>query len=396
MTRISGWTLAIAGGCTGLALMGILTDAGAGTALLPAPTRIALMLAMLACIPLFYVLWGRRMMAQEAAYRLAPYLLIPVGGVLAFLNPNMLCAQVLLHPLWWSSTRTRGAGITLSTLGVLTMTAGSILGQQDPHWVPTILVVAVISLIFAIAMGLWISRIQEIGQENAHLVAELRSREAQIAALNRDVGAVQERGRLSRDLHDTVAQTLTGVVMLSRRALRQAETGAAGLTDTVRLIETSAAEALAETRGLVAAASSLEGSTLADTLTRFCERFGRETGIAVRIRVAEDSTLSRAAEVILLRCVQEGLANIRKHAHATDAGVELITDSAGSRLRITDNGRGPGSASPATGGQFGLAGLAERLAEAGGSVALEPGTRGGARLTVILPPSAPRNNHDQT
>jgi signal transduction histidine kinase len=240
----------------------------------------------------------------------------------------------------------------------------------------------VLSLGFAIIMGNWISRIAEFGAEKACLLEELTAAQDELATLHRDAGVTAERARLSREVHDTVAQSLTGLVLLAQRARRGFASG--GLDDeTLELIETSARDALAETRALVAAAAPVELTQggIADALQRLAERFERETRIRVSVTTTLDEPLDRDAEVVLLRCAQEGLANVRKHSAAANARVELTTHAGDARLVVTDDGRGFPAEVHAG---FGLAGLRDRLALAGGALEID-GTPGATALTATLP-----------
>ena len=83
------------------------------------------------------------------------------------------------------------------------------------------------SVAFAIALGLWIASIVEYGEERARLLAELTAAQAEVEALSRDRGAAEERERLAREIHDTLAQTLAGLVILAERAGRQSRDGRA-------------------------------------------------------------------------------------------------------------------------------------------------------------------------
>src|SRR5690606_3736963 len=146
----------------------------------------------------------------------------------------------------------------------------------------------------------------------------------ELAALHRDAGVTDERARMSREVHDTVAQSLTGLVLLAQRARREQGAGALD-AETLELIETGARDALAETRALVAAAAPVELAQggLPDALRHLAERFERETHISVTVSAQVEAPLERDIEVVLLRCAQEGLANVRKHAQAARARVEL-------------------------------------------------------------------------
>jgi signal transduction histidine kinase len=244
-----------------------------------------------------------------------------------------------------------------------------------------------ISFVFAIVMGVWISRIAELGNERKRLLDELTAAQAQLEVLHRDAGATAERERLARELHDTIAQSLTGQVLLAQRARR--ERAAGSLSDeTLELLEEASRESLAETRSLVAASARVElpGGGLVEALTRFAARFQRESGIAVVVTAeldpAVENALGRDAEVVLLRCAQEGLANVRKHAGARAVRVVLSTADGVATVAVIDDGHGFDPSAAASG--FGLSGLRDRLGLVGGELAVD-GTAGATTLTARLP-----------
>lgn len=164
-----------------------------------------------------------------------------------------------------------------------------------------------LSLGFSLAMGFWISRMTELGERNGQLLAQLQGAQSEIAALNRDAGAGAERERLARELHDTIAQDFTGLVMLAQRARRERGTN----SETLELLEESARGALAETRAPVAGAAAVTGVApdgsaapdvdLVGALERLAVRFSRETGIAVDVTASRAPSLGRDAEVVVLR-----------------------------------------------------------------------------------------------
>jgi signal transduction histidine kinase len=232
-----------------------------------------------------------------------------------------------------------------------------------------------LTLTFSIVFGLWITHIATLSEERQALLTELRATQAQLEAVSREAGATSERERLARDIHDTIAQDLTGMVMLAQRA-RQ-ETDATARASQLSQLEQSAREALTETRALIAdgAPASLDAG-LASAIERIAARFAQETGIAVTVDV-DDRTVDRTTEVVLLRCTQEALANVRKHSGATEATVTLARGT----LTISDNGTGFDPDAPTTG--YGLSGMRDRLALAGGNLDVVSGASG-TTLTISL------------
>jgi signal transduction histidine kinase len=155
----------------------------------------------------------------------------------------------------------------------------------------------------------------------------------------------------------------------------------------VALVESAAREALGEARALVATMTPVAAdSGLAEALRRLGARFQRETGIGVEIHVAERH-LPRDREVVLLRCAQEGLANVRKHARASHVVVDVTADEAGGELALVvrDDGVGVDSSVAVDDGGFGIAGMRERVGMLGGRLTLGNAAHGGAELAITIP-----------
>ncbi|MFT4212615.1 MAG: sensor histidine kinase [Microbacterium sp.] len=243
-----------------------------------------------------------------------------------------------------------------------------------------------ISFGFAAAMGLWQSSLYAHGRQRDRLLTELTAAHEEVAVLHRDAGVTAERERLARELHDTLAQSLTAAVLLVQRARR--ELAGSRLTDAgLEGVEDAVRTALTETRTLVAGSAPLElaGSGLAGALEILAARFRREAGVEVEVQVALARPLDRETEVVLLRCAQEGFANVRKHAEARRILVSLISDEAGATLTVRNDGHGfdPG-VEPAG---YGLNGLRARLGLVGGSLKLD-GTKGAVELRARVPAGA--------
>jgi signal transduction histidine kinase len=253
-----------------------------------------------------------------------------------------------------------------------------------------------LSLAFSLMLGLWLSQVVEQSQERAVLVARLEEAQAELGRSHHAAGVVAERERLAREIHDTLAQGFTSVIMLAQTATadldRHEDRRAA---ERVRLIERTARENLAEARALVAAFApvDLQGGRLVEALTRLAERFTQETGVQVGLVVPEAApALEPDAEVILLRTAQEALSNVRRHAEATHVrlvlrdGQRTGPEGTGDRaqevaLEVVDDGHG---FDPATTSGLGLQGMRERVTAGGGAVEVAS-TNAGTRLRVTLP-----------
>jgi signal transduction histidine kinase len=312
---------------------------------------------------------------------------IAVAGALNVVDSSLAFFQAFAFPAVWtllttvrSSVIASGALAAVEVVGFLLRLGATV----------NTLVLAVsiegVSFVFAVAMGVWITRIAEYGNERQRLLTELTAAQTQLEVLHRDAGATGERERLARELHDTIAQSLTGQVLLAQRARRELAGGT--LTDsTLELLESASREALTETRSLVAASARVElpGGGLVEALHQLGSRFERESGVVVTVSSTLQAAMDRDTEVVLLRCAQEGLANVRKHAGARVARVELGVAGGVATLSVVDDGRGFDVATASAG--FGLSGLRDRLGLVGGELAVD-GTPGATRLVARLPVAA--------
>lgn len=349
----------------------------------PTSPRLWIGLAVLAAFVASFAFFGRRVGVGTPHAVAFVAICALATGALVSLVPLLAVFQSVGMPIAWVLGATRRAGILGNLAVALATTVGFFVSQGVTVDAAT---TAGISFAFSfggsVVLGLWIWSIGEIGNERARLLDELTAAQDQLRVLHRDAGVTAERERIARELHDTIAQSLAGVVMLSQRARRDLAAGR--LSDAaLETLEDAARAALTETRVLVAGSAPVElGGGLPDALGKLVERFRRESGIAVDLDVELVDRLDRDAEVVLLRCAQEGLANVRKHAGASAVRVRLTDAGEGVELSVADDGRGLDSAAVPDG--FGLSGLRARLAIAGGTLDVD-GRPGGTTLTARLP-----------
>ncbi|WP_292709997.1 sensor histidine kinase [Microbacterium sp. 67-17] len=349
-----------------------------------------LVAASAALLVIAYFGFGRRL-RQRSSTPLAVVFVVLVTisiGIGVTAAPFMAMLQTLAYPLVWVSVDTRRGGV----LGSIAIGFGVFVGFVA-HGGFTIeslwegILSGGLAVVFATALGLWISSIAEYGKERARLVTELTAAQSQVEALSRDRGAAEERERIARDIHDTLAQTLAGLVLLSERAGRQARDGRTdAAAETIATIEQTAREALAESRALVARMAAVPADdALAAAIERLAARFRAEVGLAIDVEVSAGVDLDREQQVVLLRCLQEALANVRKHARATVVLVTVAHDGEGIRMTVRDDGVGFDPLAARTG--FGLDGISDRATLAGGDVEVESAPGHGATLTILLPPA---------
>lgn len=242
--------------------------------------------------------------------------------------------------------------------------------------------VAVVLVAFSAQFGWWIQRIITQSRERADLIAQLAAARAELAETERQAGVLAERQRLAMEIHDTLAQGFTSILMLLQAAeSAPPEQARAHLSRAAR----AAQENLAEARALVAAEppTGLAGTSLQDALRRLVARLAEETGIDVRWDlVGEPRRLPAGTEVVVLRCAQEALANVRRHAGAARASLRLRYGPDAVGLDVSDDGAG---FAPGTVSGFGLAGMRERVTQAGGRLDIRSAPGAGTTLTVDVP-----------
>ena len=263
--------------------------------------------------------------------------------------------------------------------------------------------------VFALGISRGYLELVRDGRERRRLIASLVATQEEMAALQdelartqRESGASAERTRVSRDIHDTVAQSVSSIGMLARSALEADD--AAQSTRALRQIGTLAAEGLADARRIVNALmpAELESSALGDALARMLERLAEETGIAATLHVDDDlPALGLDVEVALLRTAQSALANVRSHADASRVVVTLADAGDAVRLDIVDDGIGfdatrweaQGGAG-SRGGGYGLRSMRARLRELGGGLDVESVQGDGAALSAHVPLGGPSPARD--
>jgi signal transduction histidine kinase len=270
-------------------------------------------------------------------------------------------------------------------------------GEGDP-WVE----VAAVTITIAFGLGLarYVGAIVEQSRERQRLIEELTATRAELAAAERRAGALGERERLSREIHDALAQGFTSIVMLLEAAEESLASNTAVVGKQIDQALQTARESLGEARRLVRdlPPEPLARGSLADALERLTDRLAEETGIDARTLV---TGLPRAFppghEVALLRMAQEALANVRRHAGATRATVTLSYMAALATLDVQDDGVGfrtePAPLDGPSGG-FGIRSMRRRLEELGGRLDVESAPGDGTTIVAELPVPQGRGSVD--
>ncbi|QJU54699.1 histidine kinase [Herbiconiux sp. KACC 21604] len=359
-------------------------------------------LGLIVVFALFFFTVGKRGLTEPrwaAPLLTAVFALTAVGTAL---SPNMAVLQAIAYPMIWVvvSDRPLVRPILLNALLAALVALGFYLcfgGGFDA--LMQAVVIEGISLGLGVGIGVWFSLEMRKSEEKSQLLAELTDAQGQLALLHHEAGAGAERERLALELHDTIAQNLTSVVMLAQRALNRGDDLGA-VRDDLGLIEEVARDALTETRVLVAATApvAVEGG-LTHALQRLTRSFERETGILIATDLDDVGAVPRDLQVVLLRCAQEALANVRKHSRATHARLALRRPVHGEgevELVVSDDGVGISDAAADRGdvGGFGLDGMRQRLAMVSGGLRVAALAHGGTELVATVRTDAARTTAD--
>jgi len=379
MTESRWWSVVVVATAVVLSILVLLEH--------PSVVRMVGAISTTAILVALWLVLGKRALVDRRAGLVVAIAFIVLTSLSVGFSPSMATLQCMVFPVVWTVfDRTRAAiianvGVAVGVglgfyIGLGATTDSLILGAT----------IEGLSLIFSLALGLWITSISDKSAERKLLIDKLEATQEQLASLSRDAGAASERERLAREIHDTIAQDLTGLVLTAQRGLRELKDGnTAAVEKQLGVLEENARNALTETRALVAsgAAVGVDGGGLATALRRLAERFERETGIAVTVQADDTATLDRDREVVLLRCAQEALANVRKHSSANAAALTLAVQNDEIVLSIADDGTGFDPA--AVSGGFGLAGLRKRLTLVRGNLAVTAAPGTGTTVVATLP-----------
>lgn len=247
----------------------------------------------------------------------------------------------------------------------------------------------------AVILSLAIVRQERARQRIQALYDQLRVAHDELQALHgevRSAAVAEERNRLAREIHDSLAHYLTVANVQLEAAEKLGADRAQAALEHVRRARRLTLECLQDVRRSVAAmrAATLEELAIEPSIRRLVGEFSESTGLNVRLtfEIANSAALSPDLAQTVYRAIQEGLTNIHKHAHASDADLRLCGSNESLVLEIHDNGVGTtvtANGHPPDASGYGLVGLRERVALLDGTVSFGPSPGGGSCLRVTLP-----------
>ncbi|MET8082079.1 sensor histidine kinase [Streptomyces sp. NPDC005303] len=305
----------------------------------------------------------------------------PLTGAYVWCAVPLACAA--LRALGGRTAAVALAAVTLVLVGQLTRSAGGF--DAEMVLIPVAAVWGTVALYQAQ---------QRAAAERQRLVEDLRRTRDVLAREQRRAGVLAERERIARDLHDTLAQDLSGSLMLLQAAERDWEERPEMARTRLRAVIDGLDAGLAETRRMirdltpsVVAEDGLEGA-----LKLLCLR-AREEGTAPDVRFrslgARRPDLDEQVAVTLFRIAQGAFANVREHARATSLFVTLNHAADHVELEVCDDGVGFDLARfdgecPSDRG-FGLPAARARLREYGGDLTVDSAPRRGTRIRARVP-----------
>jgi signal transduction histidine kinase len=301
--------------------------------------------------------WMLWMFTLHPAWRYRPRVmalfiavLIVIGALLVLDNTVFgiytftIYFYVLTLLAWpWRLLGAAGVGLVAATsqaYGVNKDTVGGVL-------IYLIIIAVNVALLMVFAWSRWTGEraLGELSEANSRLEATLAENaglQQQLLTQAREAGVLDERQRMAREIHDTLAQGLTGIIT-QLQAAEQAADDLAAWRRHFQAATRLARESLSEARRSVEALrpESLETGRLSEALSEVAGRWSALHGIPAQVTTTGTARpMSPEAEFTLLRTAQEALANVAKHAGATRVGVTLSYMEHEVALDVRDDGRG--------------------------------------------------------
>lgn len=318
----------------------------------------------------------------------------PWYGIFAWVG--ILQARRLPRPWRWVGIAATALVLALSQVG------GSL--SADALSIGAYLVVAALNAVLAFALTRLTERVGEQNAERGRIIADLAEANrrledamsenaglhAQLVAQAREAGALDERRRLAGEIHDTLAQALTGIVT-QLEAARRTDGLPTAVAHHMGQAQELARAGLTEARRSVQALrpEQLEDASLADALSALASDWSQHTGVTASVETdGAPARLGTDIDSAVFRVAQEALTNVGKHAGAAHVWITLTYLDDLLLLDVRDDGRGFDATVPVTrtGGEgLGLEGMRQRLGRVQGTLAVESTPGDGTALSASIP-----------
>ncbi|MCT1636079.1 sensor histidine kinase [Corynebacterium pseudodiphtheriticum] len=310
----------------------------------------------------------------------------------------------VLFPLVFVTLAVLPRSANLPAAAVLWAAGVAVVAWLHPqHWHIAVAIGPGIGTVFAVAIYVSYRALHREALTQRRIAEELAATQQELAATEHQAGRLEERERLARDIHDTLAQGLSSIVLLARAGRASASTGEAAspehknaATDVFSTIEDTARDNLAEARRFVRDLTAPSAQAdLPDAITEILQRMrrrgsglGESTEFRANFSGDTHRRLPESVVTAVVRCVQEALNNVAKHAHADHAVVSVAVLGDELTVDIFDDGRGfdPARAPQrASGHGYGLSGIQQRIAALSGTVNIESAPGEGTVVAARIP-----------
>jgi len=326
-----------------------------------------------------------------------------VQGVLVFLLTLVSQSQTVAVALYMALISEavgmvgdlRRSLIILAAYGTLFWINFVLLGEQQAS-LPNLLFVAPM-LLFALVYVMLFLRQLNAREEAQILLGELEMANQQLAAYAQQVETLTletERQRMARELHDTLAQGLAGIILQLEALEAYLEKGdTTEATQIAGQAKNRARTALADARRAIDDLRTQSTDSLLDMINDEVDRFTVTTGIPCTLDIAMEMEMPVPMAEHVQRCVSEGLTNVARHAQASMVWVNLTESNGRCLVEVRDNGQGfDADTDSFPAGHYGLLGLRERARLAGGTFTIKSTPQQGTTLKMSLPlPSVEQN-----
>jgi signal transduction histidine kinase len=302
------------------------------------------------------------------------------AGLISLTNQSLMLVGIFLplvfsrFPILWAT------GITFfQTLGLYFL---YIMLYPTEHWLLILMIVLGLLIILTI-IGAFISSIIIQSTDRQRLIDDLTQSRANLMKVEREAGRLTERQRLARDIHDTLAQHFTSIIM----HLSAAKHGSPeAVQSEVQQAEDAAREGLGEIRRIVRdmQPEQIEKASLVEAVEELAARWSAENRVLVKMKVTgTPRALTSSAETALLRISQEAMHNINKHAQAKNVNITFSFMEDIFVMDIADDGLGFDPSKTSNG--FGLKTMRDRIEELSGILTIESERGGGTAIAASLP-----------
>ena len=355
----------------------------------------------LLCTGYLILLFAEPVFVRRSRLLTTIYLLVQIAiiSTLSFIAPNADFWAVLFCPLIVQVMHNfpRRTGFLLTGIFTVIMAVLLLLGPTLDVGLPLILVYTVIYFLLAAFIAI-IREAEAAREEIEKQQAELQTAHQQLqsyTAQAEELAVLEDRNRLARNLHDSVAQTIFSMRLTAEAAKMLLEQDPSRVGTELEKLQTLAKSALAEMRSLIfeLRPTAVTELGLVPALRHHVMTLEKQYDLAVELQVSGEPHLSELDAQRLFRISQEALNNVVKHSQTDKVCLTLRFNGDRVFLQVEDQGIGfdPQSLSTA-GDHIGLAGMQERVDAMGGLLTIDSFSGGGTRVTVEVTSTAEEEN----